>query len=309
MRYWWVNHSQTFDQELNSGYLWSPKANKDGSRNQFYMNMTIISEGDFVFSYSERLIKAIGIVISKAFESTRPNEFGNVGEQWNREGWTVKTDWQLLDKPFSPIDHIEIIREYLPSKYSPIRKNGDGNQGCYLASISKDLARELTSIADIQDIIQTLPKEKESKIKEQKELSRIQKSHISLIEKQQLINARVGQGDFRKNLIDIENECRLTHVDNYKFLIASHIKPWRDSSDEEKLDGNNGFLLSPHVDKLFDGGYISFTDDGKILRASTEIDSILKKWGLDPNMNIGEFNRFQKNYLKYHRDNIFREGT
>ena len=116
MQYWWVNHSQTFDQELNGGYLWSPKTNKDGSRNQFYLNMTIISEGDFVFSYSEGLIKALGIVISDGIESTRPNEFGIVGEQWDREGWTVKTDWQLLDAPFSPKDHIERIRDLLDRK-------------------------------------------------------------------------------------------------------------------------------------------------------------------------------------------------
>ena len=306
MQYWWVNHSQTFDQELNGGYLWSPKTNKDGSRNQFYLNMTIISEGDFVFSYSEGLIKALGIVISDGIESTRPNEFGIVGEQWDREGWTVKTDWQLLDAPFSPKDHIERIRDLLPSKYSPIRSNGDGNQGCYLASISKNLAKELISISEKPEIIEILREEKEPKIKEQKELKRINKSRIPVTEKQQLINARVGQGIFRDNLLAIENGCRLTHVSNQKLLIASHIKPWRDSTDDEKLDGNNGLLLSPHVDKLFDSGYITFTGDGSIIRSTSEIDLIMKKWGLDPEMNIGKFNEYQKKYLKYHKDNIFK---
>jgi len=148
MKYWWVNHNQTFVQELNDGFLWSPKTKKNGSRNKFYSNMKIIREGDIVFAYSERVIKAIGLVTSRGIEATRPNKFGEVGEQWNREGWIVKVDWQLLENPFSPKEYIDRIRNLLPSKYSPIRANGDGNQCCYLASISNDLAKELLSISE-----------------------------------------------------------------------------------------------------------------------------------------------------------------
>jgi predicted restriction endonuclease len=92
-----------------------------------------------------------------------------------------------------------------------------------------------------------------------------------------------------------------------KFLIASHIKPWRDSNNEEKLDGNNGLLLSPHLDKLFDKGFISFSELGEILISSSEVGIILKKWGIDTNINIGGFNRKQKEYLDYHRQKIFQK--
>jgi len=306
MKYWWVNHNQTFDQELNFGYLWSPKTKINGARNQFYINMTIIREGDIVFSYSEGLIKAIGFVTSRGTESNRPNEFGAVGEQWKRDGWIVKVDWQLLENPFSPKEYIDRIRNLLPSKYSPITTTGDGYQGCYLASISNDLAEELLSISGNKESGQNYIDEKEIEKKENDEVDRIRTSNISATEKQQLIKARRGQGNFRENLKNIERECRLTHVNNIKLLIASHIKPWRDSTDIEKLDGNNGLLLSPHIDKLFVSGYITFTNDGYILRADLEVDLAMKKWGLNPNMNIGGFNTDQKRYLEYHRNHIFK---
>jgi putative restriction endonuclease len=131
--------------------------------------------------------------------------------------------------------------------------------------------------------------------------NKIRNSSRSEMEKQQLINARRGQGKFRTNLCEIEKKCRLTGVHNKDFLIASHIKPWRYSTDLEKIDGNNGFLLSPHIDKLFDGGYISFTDEGNIIRANLEVDQIMRKWGLDPDMSVGKFNPEQKKYLAFHR--------
>ncbi|MBN2156489.1 MAG: HNH endonuclease [Candidatus Lokiarchaeota archaeon] len=305
MEYWWVNHKQTFDQELNFGYLWSPKTNKNGSRNQFYVNMTIIREGDIVFSYSDGVIKAIGFITARGTESTRPDEFGDIGEQWNREGWIVRVDWQLLENPFSPKEYIERIRNLLPSKYSPIRTNGDGNQGCYLASISDNLAEELLSISVNKESVQNFVEEKKIEKKENDEIDRIRTSNLPTTEKKQLITARRGQGVFRENLKNVESECRLTHVNNEKLLIASHIKPWRDSTDTEKLDGNNGLLLSPHIDKLFDSGYITFTNDGHIHRASEQVDLVMEKWGLDPKMNIGKFTSDQERYLEYHRKHIF----
>lgn len=306
MEFWWVNHKQTFEQELNEGFLWSPKTNSNGGRNQFYINMTLIREGDIVFSYSEGVIKAIGFVSARGIESTRPNEFDLVGEHWDRNGWLVLVDWELLENPFSPKDYIDRIRDLLPPKYSPIRLNGDGNQGCYLASISNDLAHELLIISGNNAFVRDYIYEKELERKELDEIKRIRRSNLAATEKQQLIKSRRGQGYFRDNVTNIERECRLTHVDKLNLLIASHIKPWRDSTDAEKLDGNNGLLLSPHIDKLFDRGFITFTSDGNILRSDDEIDLIMEMWGLDPNMNVGEFNSDQIGYLEYHRYYIFK---
>ena len=62
MQYWWVNQNQTYKAEVSGGFLWSPKTRKDGGRNQFYVNMTLVQPGDVVFSFCDTLIKAVGIV-------------------------------------------------------------------------------------------------------------------------------------------------------------------------------------------------------------------------------------------------------
>ena len=82
------------------------------------------------------------------------------------------------------------------------------------------------------------------------------------VEKLQLVKSRRGQGVFRDNVIQIEKYCRVTGVRAIEHLRASHIKPWAKSDDLEKVDGNNGLLLSPHVDHLFDRGWIRFEADG-----------------------------------------------
>lgn len=129
----------------------------------------------------------------------------------------------------------------------------------------------------------------------------IRDSSLPEVEKQQLIKARRGQGRFRANLSKIEKGCRVTGIADTRFLIASHIKPWRDSTKAEKLDGNNGLWLSPHVDKLFDGGWISFSNEGKILLASKSLENLLTAWGLSTGIRVGSFSKEQQTYLAYHR--------
>ena len=133
------------------------------------------------------------------------------------------------------------------------------------------------------------------------EEERIAQLPINALEKEQLIKARRGQGRFKQNLWKVESRCRVTGVADSRFLIASHIKAWRESSNKEKLDGNNGLLLSPHVDKLFDLGFISFSDSGDVLCRSQEVKDLMKIWNLDPDKNVGPFNSRQKEYLAYHR--------
>ena len=132
-----------------------------------------------------------------------------------------------------------------------------------------------------------------------------QRNDIGETEKLRLIKSRVGQGVYRKNLIKVEDKCRVTGLSDSNYLIASHIKPWGHSDDNEKLDGNNGLLLSPHIDKLFDNGYISFSNDGNMLISTRLNTDVLTTWNINKVLNIGSFNRKQKVYLEYHRTNIF----
>ena len=122
-------------------------------------------------------------------------------------------------------------------------------------------------------------------------------------EKQNLVKCRIGQGTFREKLIKLWEGCSVTKFKNIEILIASHIKPWSKSSNEERLDVFNGLLLTPNLDKLFDKGYISFKDDGKILISET-----LKNFellGITTDMSI-PIKTEHKKYLDYHRIEIFK---
>ena len=89
-------------------------------------------------------------------------------------------------------------------------------------------------------------------------------------------------------------------------MLTSHIKPWADSDEKEKLDVDNGLLLCPAHDRLFDKGFITFADDG-FIEISEELDEINRT-----NLNVHEgmrINLTEDNikYLSYHRTNIYRQ--
>ena len=99
----------------------------------------------------------------------------------------------------------------------------------------------------------------------------LQNESISETERQELIKARVGQGQFRKKVLQkYESRCIITGIDNPRLLLASHIKPWAVSSNAERLNSENGLCLSPAYDRLFDIGLISFSQKGQ-LRISSQL--------------------------------------
>jgi hypothetical protein len=130
----------------------------------------------------------------------------------------------------------------------------------------------------------------------------VSEKNISETTRSNLINARLGQGQFRKELLNFWKSCSITSFNNPRFLIASHIKPWRIADNKERLDVNNGLLLLPNHDKAFDLGYISFTNEGKILIS----DSLEKAEDIGikkcQSIFIKEEHKF---YLKFHRDHVF----
>tara|TARA_Y100000590_G_C15671138_1_gene996287 strand:+ start:78 stop:962 length:885 start_codon:yes stop_codon:yes gene_type:complete len=127
---------------------------------------------------------------------------------------------------------------------------------------------------------------------------------ISATEREVLIAARIGQGKYKSDLEELWKSCSVTGYSNLEFLIASHIKPWRDSSNIERLDKFNGLLLTPNLDKLFDKGHISFQNDGKIVISKNLHEKDLKALNIDKNMSINP-KKGNLKYLKFHRENIF----
>lgn len=112
---------------------------------------------------------------------------------------------------------------------------------------------------------------------------------------------RCAQGIFRKRVVALDSECRVTGESDLSLLRASHIKPWRDSTTTERQDGHNGLLLAPHVDLLFDQGHISFADDGQMLVKDPSTIQVLKRWGITYPKKVRPFTEGQRRYLQHHR--------
>ncbi|UOY93151.1 EVE domain-containing protein [Ectobacillus sp. JY-23] len=128
---------------------------------------------------------------------------------------------------------------------------------------------------------------------------------ITDTEKERVIKSRIGQSVFKKALLTREKKCGLCGVSDEQFLVASHIKPWSQSSNQERLDVNNGLLLCPNHDALFDKGYISFGDDGGILISESlnEATKVFLNINEDMRINISES---QRQYMNWHCDNVFK---
>ena len=124
-------------------------------------------------------------------------------------------------------------------------------------------------------------------------------------ERQSLIKARIGQGAFRQGLLEMWEGCAVTDVRLPNVLRASHIKPWRFSTNAERLNPYNGLLLLPQYDQLFDRGLISFDEAGGIVR-SPVLDGIEPvKLGIDPNDRLRSFSKPHQEFLEYHRTEVF----
>ncbi|MCK4553888.1 HNH endonuclease [Candidatus Parcubacteria bacterium] len=119
---------------------------------------------------------------------------------------------------------------------------------------------------------------------------------------------RIGQNYFRKNLIQELKKCPITHINEKKLLIASHIKPWVHSNNKERIDFKNGLLLSPLYDKLFDKGIglVTFTPDKRILISNKLSKENIGRLSVQHNQIIPDLPIVgREKFLKYHRQYIF----
>jgi len=318
VRYWWVNQNQTYRHEVDGGYLWSPKRKANGQVNPFYEMMREVAPGDLVFSFRETRIGAVGIARSVAYEAPKPEEFGGAGRNWSAIGWRVDVQFQERRAAVRPADWIERLRPLLPERYSPLRPNGHGVQSVYLTRLERPLALALADLvgADVAALARSEVVAEAEAFAPNAELfvweehlreSIEQDPGLSSTDREALILARRGQGTFRKRVQEIEFHCRVTRVERAEHLRASHCKPWRDSSNEERLDGENGLLLTPSIDHLFDRGFISFRENGELLVSPVAHQPSLLKMGVpaDRTINVGAFSRRQAQYLEYHRDAVF----
>ncbi|MFC2057608.1 HNH endonuclease [Campylobacterota bacterium] len=291
MAFWWVSQNKTYKKEMPGGYLWAPKKGKSKNPPHYWTSLLRVQEGDVIFSSYNQKIVALSSVLSKAYDSNNP--FPKDENEWEKDGYKIDASYHELDNTIEikniSIDLFKILQVY----HGPLNVNKHVNEG-YLFELSDEAGSIILSIIESQNIINI----------EREFTQDIEKTNINPTTKKSLVDSRIGQGTFRDALkVKWNEKCSVTGIDLVDILIASHIKPWASSNNQERLDVHNGLLLSPLYDKLFDAGYISFNNDGKII-----ISSVLSNKQIDI-LNISkedtltqELSEQSKKFLFYHRN-------
>lgn len=218
--------------------------------------------------------------------------------KYSRAVNTISNDMNSLDVISGDLLSMSIMQLDISMPlilYNPefVRKNKTGNN---MYSNALKQFRLFRNVECVDDITTTEAKEVISGYGALKET-----------ERDALIKSRVGQGVFRKQLIEKYNSsCIITGINEKRLLIASHIKPWAVSTNEERLSSENGLLLSPTFDKLFDCGLITFADTGKIIISSQLSKDVVSKLHISENdvFSLKASSELKQN-LEYHRDVVF----
>jgi hypothetical protein len=215
---------------------------------------------------------------------------------------------------------MEALRSVLPERYSPLQANGNGNQALYLTEVPTDFAQVLAGLIgpEVQLLItrsaDIAPQANsqmifgddldvwERRLEEQVQSD----TSVRETDREAIVRARCGQGLFKQRVSQIERRCRITGVENPTHLIASHCKPWRDSSNEERLNGENGLLLTPSIDHLFDRGFIGFEGSGELIISPIAHRPSLQRMGIETErlIKVGSFTEGQKHFLEFHRNSV-----
>lgn len=285
MAYWWVNQGQTFKYEYAGKFLWAPIENERQQTMFHWSNLGKVTAGDTIFCYVDGLIRTVATALNNAYISQKPSEFGNL---WQGEGWCVDVNFIENIEPLA-LNHVNDLTAGLwPDKYSPIQPSGRVNQG-YFYKIPIEVGVILLNTFKVPSLF------KHTQIED------VEESQVT--EKDALVKARVGQGKFRKLVIDYwSGECAITKFPNTGLLVASHIKPWAISNNKDRLDPYNGLLLSPNYNALFDRFLISFSSEGKIMKSDLVDWADLKKLDIQKGVVLDRLTPKHHLFLENHQE-------
>lgn len=274
MNFYWVNVGQTNAEVFEGSFLWAPLYSRPktlGGKSETFRPKThehwrIVGEvrrGDVIFGNVDQRIVFVAVATADAYHASCPP--GRVFSSWHEKGNRIDIQVFPLHSPVSVKGQIRASFEAvhnLTSSQKVFTIKGTIFQG-YMASISDAAGVELLSyVGDVEEDAV----EASNKLQHPVSTStRTPKKPVGATTRQAVRDARIGQGYFRKRLLDLWEACPVTGLSEPSLLIASHIKPWSKSDDDERLDHYNGFLLAPHIDRLFDKGLIGFDNSGSII--------------------------------------------
>ena len=293
MAYWLVMQGKSFEHERQRGLLWAPA--HDGGpalRDYFYWkNLERVESGDLIFSYVKRQIVAVSVANESFKPGPRPPEWANSNYPVN--GRRISVTFTDIEGSISLADLPQALRTIAQQKYGFIDSAGNANQG-YLFGLDGRVGRFLADKCGVENIAQGV-------------MESAADSGATTTEIINLRTSRLGQGQFRNDVLrHWGNKCCVSGLDVPPLLVASHIKPWTDSNDRERLDPDNGLLLGPAYDAVFDRGLCSFNEKGDLIKSSWLSEEQLVLLGITKNAQIVQLTSGHQSYLEYHRTTVLK---
>lgn len=295
MAFFWVNLGKSYKEVATQNFLWAPAYVFDSKgkkkTNAGWEPVKEVKAGDVIFCNRDENIIYVAVARNDAYPAKRPAT--RTFNQWNDDGFQIDVDLTVLTPAVSvagfKLDLMAIHNhECSPALFT---KTGSTAQQ-YMVRLP--LGAGVLILSHLGDA--------EVSISEQvilRKKGRLKRGGT----RETLAQARVGQGQFRDDVLSLwRHACPLTGLGKPELLTASHIVPWSLSNEIEKIDPNNGFPFSPAIDKLFDRGYVSFDDHGRLLIKTSSLDiQDLRCLGIAPDAKIAGLNAEQKAYLARHR--------
>ncbi|MCW7546279.1 HNH endonuclease [Aurantimonas litoralis] len=310
MSVWWVNLGQRFAAQKEASALWCPNqtVREDGSLTAPAWHWSAIEgvkAGEFIILCRHGYIEGLAIAREEAIENQEKPQGFTLDRRWHGSGWLLPVEFIEFSKR-RPRDELTsgLFRDRV--KYMPVRNNPETGKGLgaqiYMTRLRESEGDILFSrAAMILDV------------ERQGWLDKAIRSDASVgnrpppdeTTRTAIVKARIGQGQFRQNLLELWNRrCCSTDLDIEQLLVASHIHPWSCASNEERLDPYNGLLLSAAYDAAFDKGLITLSDDGTWINAANLTDNQLASAGLGAMefQRVEGLNEKHAKYLNRHRE-------
>ncbi|WP_415237870.1 HNH endonuclease [Seleniivibrio woodruffii] len=289
MAYYWVNLGKTLSRDVKNGKIWSSVSDKSDKelKHPEYGRFRI---NDIIFPYKGNKIEYIGIVRKECYLDKLAYEY----KEGNKP---IGTPVYSVDVEFNAISPVEMGFPFFNNEPAVLfKKNNMLRENGYIKIQSVfSLGHEIVSYLlkklnlDIDADIIEITKDKPT-------------------EMLHYIKIRTAQSEFKRELLrHWKNCCALTGI-NTQHLIASHIKPWKDSNDQERSDPYNGLPLLANYDYAFDKYLISFKNDGTML-FDTNNKGLLKELGVDTSKGLKTVYEGNKKYLTHHRDKFYETAS
>ncbi len=294
-----VMQGDTYVVEKEAGVIWSPKEDKGGHEPHSWKRMKEVKKGDPIFHYVKGEIVAVSLAKSDCVEEARPSTL------WHQtvadKGYLVALEYHELDVPLNVREQFEEISPLLPLKYAPFQLDASGNPG-YLYPCHEALTIKLLELISESNFYRINEEQLELTVDEVKRTER--NTLIPVItetESEAKMKMRWGKLKFRNEVAPLwEEQCALCAIKLPDLLKASHAKPWKDCSNDERLDPFNGLLLCRNHAALYEEGLIAFDGQGRLHISSSIQEDDYDMYGLNQRKKIN-IHPENKVYFKWHK--------